>query len=330
MTEEHLVQSEHDGNDERLEAAPKLSDVDRAIIRALEEDGRCSFARIAKDIGSSERRVRTRVKELRDDGIIKITAIADPDLLGYGLIAMLGVSTDPSRSLSAIVAELAELPGAFYVMAVAGRYNALVEISCADLDELLSLIDHELAAVAGVIDVEVHPYHRLHYQDPAFEGPRRDDRDPPAERAPFGEVDRAIITHLSDDGRRPFQHIARDLGVSESQVRQRVKRMKLSGSLRVMALTNPAGLGFKWVALIGVTMRSGADVEAVAAQFARLSSVKYVAICAGRFGLLVEALCTDQTELLRVLHEEIQPIPGVERAEPWVYLQLHYRRVKPH
>ena len=137
-----------EGNDE-LEAAPGLSDADRPIIRALQEDGRRSFARIAADIGSSERSVRNRVKELRDDGVIQITAIADPELLGYGVIALLGVRTDPSRSLSQIASELSGLPGAFYVMAVAGRYNVLVEISCADLDELLSHPRQRAGGAAG-------------------------------------------------------------------------------------------------------------------------------------------------------------------------------------
>jgi DNA-binding Lrp family transcriptional regulator len=316
--------------DDELEAAPGLTDADRAIIRALQEDGRRSFARIATDIGSSERSVRNRVKELCEHGVIRITAIADPELLGYGLIALLGIRTDPARSLSRIAAELAEMPGAFYVMAVSGRYNVLVEISCADLDELLSILDNELAALPGIVDVEVHPYLRLHYQDPAFDAVERDGHGQEGARVGFDDVDRAIITRLSDDGRTPFQHIARELTVSESQVRQRVKRMTSSGSLRVMALTIPRGLGFKVVALIGITIASNADVQAVADDLAGLPSVIYVAICAGRFDLFAEVVCTDQDALLRLLRQKVRATSGVERAEPWIYLQLHYRRVKPH
>ena len=112
-------------------------------------------------------------------------------------------------------------------------------------------------------------------------------------------------------------------------MRQRVKRMTSSGSLRVMALTIPGGIGFKVVALIGITIESGADIQAVADDLAELRSVIYVAICAGRFDLFAEVVCTDQDALLRLLREEIRATSGIERAEPWVYLQLHYRRVKP-
>ena len=39
-------------------------------------------------------------------------------------------------------------------------------------------------------------------------------------------VDRRIVAALQRDGRRPFTSIARDLGISEAAVRQRVARLK--------------------------------------------------------------------------------------------------------
>jgi DNA-binding Lrp family transcriptional regulator len=315
---------------DQIEAAPRLSDTDRAIIRALQEDGRRSFARIATELGSSERSVRNRVRELRDEGVIQITTVADPHLLGYGLIALLGVRADPGRPLSSVASALADVTGAFYVMSVTGRYNVLVEISCRDLQELLAIVDDEISEVAGVVSVEIHPYLRLHYQDPAFElMQRRGERPGGAVPPQFDDVDRSIIARLNDDGRTPFQHIARQLGVSESQIRQRVKRMTASSALRVIALANPAGLGFRSVALVGVTITAGSDAEAVATELSQHGRVIYVAICTGRFDLFAEIACRDLEAMHELLRAELRSVAGVERLEPWLYLQLHYRRVTP-
>ena len=39
------------------------------------------------------------------------------------------------------------------------------------------------------------------------------------------ELDKRIIEHLQEDGRRPFTQIAADLGVSEAAVRARTNRL---------------------------------------------------------------------------------------------------------
>ena len=125
-----------------LELAPRLSPFDRAIIRALQEDGRRSFARIAGELQVPERSVSKRVHELRRDGVIEITTVADPQLMGYGLIAIVGVRVDPRERISDVAARLAHVTGAFYVIVVTGRFNVLVELSCVDTDELLATVDN--------------------------------------------------------------------------------------------------------------------------------------------------------------------------------------------
>lgn len=315
-----------------LELAPRLSEFDRALIRSLQEDGRRSYARIGAELGVPERTVRTRVHELRSEGVIEITTVADPALMGYDIIALVGVRVDPGGGVSEVARKLANVTGAFYVVVVTGRYNVLVELSCVDKDRLLAVIDHEISKVAGVTSVEVLPYLRLHYQNPAFEAAARKGRArSPAARAQieFEEVDREIIARLHDDGRTPFQSMARDLGISESQVRARVRRLVSSEAVRIMALTVPQGVGFETVALIGIRTAAGVAIEGVADALSRLGSIIYVAICAGRFDVLAEAVCTDREALLALLDREIRTVEGVELTEVWLYLELHYRSVQP-
>jgi Lrp/AsnC family transcriptional regulator for asnA, asnC and gidA len=280
----------------------------------------------------SQRVVRKRFNELRDRGVLVVTTIADPELLGYQLTALLGVTVDPAARLSDVTRRLASVTGAFYVVMVAGRYNVLVEVTCRGTDALVEIIDDEISQVPGVVGVEAYPYLRLQYQNPAFEA-AHDKRLKPGdvERKPaeFDRTDQAIIGILNKDGRVPYQAIADELGISESQVRQRLKRMTDSGSLRVMALTIPRGVGFETAALIGIRVAPGFEIGRMATELARLPAVIYVAICTGRFDIFAEVVAARREELLTLLDSEIRRLPGIERAEPWIYLQLHYRTVRP-
>jgi DNA-binding Lrp family transcriptional regulator len=49
-------------------------------------------------------------------------------------------------------------------------------------------------------------------------------------------LDVAIMLKLREDGRRPFLRIARELGVSEALVRQRVKRLLERGFLEIVGV----------------------------------------------------------------------------------------------
>ena len=62
-------------------------------------------------------------------------------------------------------------------------------------------------------------------------------------RESFDEIDRRIIAHLQQDGRRPFTTIARDIGISEAGVRQRVARLVRRKVIQIVAASDPLGLG---------------------------------------------------------------------------------------
>ena len=56
-------------------------------------------------------------------------------------------------------------------------------------------------------------------------------------------IDARIITHLQEDGRRPYTTIARDLGISEASVRQRVSRLLKRKVIQIVAASSPLDLG---------------------------------------------------------------------------------------
>ena len=131
---------------------------------------------------------------------------------------------------------------------------------------------------------------------------------------------RAIIEALQRDGRQPYGAIAETVGLSEAAVRRRVQRLRESGIMQIVAVTDPLQLGFTRQAMIGISVEG--DVRTVAEKLSAMHEVAYVVMCAGSFDLLAEIVCEDDEHLLLVLNDSVRAIPGVRATESFLYLKL--------
>ena len=68
----------------------KIDEINYAIINHL-RDGRIPYKRIADSLAVSEGTVRARVKKLKDEGILEITALVDPDAVPDKSVVLIGV-----------------------------------------------------------------------------------------------------------------------------------------------------------------------------------------------------------------------------------------------
>ena len=136
-----------------------------------------------------------------------------------------------------------------------------------------------------------------------------------------GDLDKRIIEHLQQDGRRPFTQIAADLGVSEAAVRARTNRLVERGILQVVGVTDPLKLGFQQMAMIGIRCEANRLMD-VAERVGEFPEVSYVVITAGAYDILIETVCEDNEGLLRFLAERLRTIEGVRETETFVYLRM--------
>ena len=139
-----------------------LDDVGKAIVEQLQQDGRRSYATIARAVGLSEAAVRQRVARLQDTGVIRVVAVTDPLQLGFRRQAMVGVRAD--GDIVAVADALAEMPEVDYVVITAGSFDVLVEAVCEDDDHLLELVGRRIRAVPGVRSTETFVYMKLRKQ----------------------------------------------------------------------------------------------------------------------------------------------------------------------
>jgi Lrp/AsnC family transcriptional regulator for asnA, asnC and gidA len=134
------------------------------------------------------------------------------------------------------------------------------------------------------------------------------------------ETDRALIHLLQRDGRRPYTQLAKEVGLSEAAVRQRVQRMLDNETMQIVAVTDPLQLGLNRQAM--VLIRVNGDVREVADQLEQIDEVDYLVVTAGSVDLLAEVVVSDDDALFSLLNDKIRQIPGVLSTETITYLGL--------
>ncbi len=133
-------------------------------------------------------------------------------------------------------------------------------------------------------------------------------------------TDRALIHLLQRDGRRPYTQLAKEVGLSEAAVRQRVQRMLDNDTMQIVAVTDPLQLGLSRQAM--VLIRVNGDVREVADQLEQIEEVDYLVVTAGSVDLLAEVVVSDDDALFSLLNDKIRQIPGVLSTETITYLGL--------
>jgi Lrp/AsnC family transcriptional regulator for asnA, asnC and gidA len=136
-----------------------LDDVDKALIEALQQDGRLPYTRLAHHVGLSEAAVRQRVQRLIESEVTQIVAVTDPMTLGFRRMAMVGLRVE--GDVRSVADALAAVPEVDYVVIVSGSFDLLLEIVCEDDEHLLSLLNDKVRTIGGVRTSETFTYLRL-------------------------------------------------------------------------------------------------------------------------------------------------------------------------
>ena len=143
-----------------------VDDVDKALIEALQQDGRLPYTKLAVEVGLSEAAVRQRVQRLVEAGVVQIVAVTDPLTLGFRRMAMIGLKVE--GDLRIVANDIAALPEVSYVVVVGGSFDLMMEVVCEDDDHLLTLLNDRVRSIAGVRSTETFTYLKLFKQTYAW------------------------------------------------------------------------------------------------------------------------------------------------------------------
>lgn len=118
-----------------------LDEMDRKILKLLEENSRASFAEISKKIFLSASSVRERIKRMEDLGVIKAYGVVlDQSLIGNSLEVVIMLKIFSGKFQSAIL-EINSCPEVMEAFRITGQHNIHMKVALRDQLHLQRFID---------------------------------------------------------------------------------------------------------------------------------------------------------------------------------------------
>jgi DNA-binding Lrp family transcriptional regulator len=133
-----------------------VDDYDRAILDALQQDGRIANAELARRLGLSPPAIHARLRRLEDVGLItRYAALLDREKLGFDLLCFVNISLQrhTREQVDLFRQRIQEIPEVLECHHVTGEYDYLLKVVVRNRKELEHLLMEELTPIPGVAHI---------------------------------------------------------------------------------------------------------------------------------------------------------------------------------
>ena len=128
-----------------------LDKLDLQIIQAMIEDAGISYADLGKKLFVSGGTIHVRIKKLEEQKVVKGKKLSvDLKLLGYDVIAFIGIYLEKSSLYDSVARELKKIPQIVRLNYTTGNYSMFAEIVCKDIQQLRFVLHDELQKIKGI------------------------------------------------------------------------------------------------------------------------------------------------------------------------------------
>ena len=135
----------------------------------------------------------------------------------------------------------------------------------------------------------------------------------------LGKLDIDLIVELQKDGRQSYTNLADLLHVSEATIRNRCKKLRDNGVIKIMAVPDFQELGYNFIGIVGIEIKL-TDWAPVAEQLIEYPNVCYLVNVTGRYDMIAIVVAKSPSEFSDFVHNELIRIHGIVRTETSVCL----------
>jgi Lrp/AsnC family transcriptional regulator for asnA, asnC and gidA len=129
-----------------MSAKLNLDKLDLQIIQAMMEDAEISYADLGKKLFVSGGTIHVRIKKLEEQKVVKGKKLSvDLKLLGYDVIAFIGIYLEKSSLYDSVARELRKIPQIVRLNYTTGNYSMFAEIV-----QLRYVLHDELQKIKGI------------------------------------------------------------------------------------------------------------------------------------------------------------------------------------
>lgn len=127
-----------------------LDELDHKIIERLGHDARVSNREIGREFDLTEGTIRSRLKRLLDNRVIRVAAVTNANRLRNPILAYLWVEADTAADIEKVAASLAQLPEIGFVATTLGRADVLAMTLVENGNELTDFLHQTIDKIPGV------------------------------------------------------------------------------------------------------------------------------------------------------------------------------------
>ena len=143
-------------------------------------------------------------------------------------------------------------------------------------------------------------------------------------------LDKKILSILSKNARIPFKDVAAECGVSRAAIHQRVQRLIDNGVILGSGFDiNPKSLGYSTCTYVGLNLERGSMYKDVVKRLVNIPEIVECHFTTGPYTMLIKAYARDNEELMDLLNNKLQTIPGVVSTETLISLEQSIKREMP-
>jgi len=134
-----------------MEQKLNLDKLDFQIIQEMMENAGISYADLGKKLFVSGGTIHVRIKKLEEMGVVKGTKLnVDVKMLGYDVIAFIGIFLEKSSLYDTVAKELHKIPEIVRLNYTTGNYSMFAEVVCKDIQQLRFVLHDELQKIKGI------------------------------------------------------------------------------------------------------------------------------------------------------------------------------------
>lgn len=128
-----------------------MDDIDRMILRLLQDDGRMTVTALAAEVGLTVAPCHRRLRDLEQAGVISgYRAVLDAPKMGLAFQALVFVTLKDRQNMRAFEEEVSEIPEIVEASRLFGEPDFLLKVMAADLPRYQEFYDEVLVGLAGV------------------------------------------------------------------------------------------------------------------------------------------------------------------------------------
>ena len=144
------------------------------------------------------------------------------------------------------------------------------------------------------------------------------------------KLDKKILSILSKNARIPFKDVAAECGVSRAAIHQRVQHLIAGGVITGSGFdVNPKSIGYNTCTYVGMNLERGNMYKDVVDKLQDIPEIVECHFTTGPYTMLLKVYARDNEQIMDLLNNKMQMIPGVVSTETLISLDQSIKREIP-